>query len=102
LLEAHVGVTVAELPSLYAAVAVTVTVAPTNTGVADAFTSNPVTVTSAASTVILTESLWPANVPVTVAVPAATAVTVPSALTVATVASLEVHVGVTAAVVSSL
>jgi hypothetical protein len=49
-----------------------------------------------------TESLWPLNVPVIVALPAATAVTVPDVDTVATLSALEAHVGVTAALVPSL
>ena len=53
-------------------------------------------------TVIPTESLCPLTVPVIVAVPAATAVTVPDEDTVATAVSLELHVGATVAVVPSL
>ena len=53
-------------------------------------------VTVAAVTVIPTEALCPANAPVIVAVPAATAVTVPDADTVATCVLLDDQVGVTA------
>jgi hypothetical protein len=55
-----------------------------------------------AVTVIPTDPLCPANVPVIVVVPNATAVTVPDADTVATAVSLELHVGVTAALAPSL
>ena len=80
----------------------TVTVAPTDTVVADAFTASPVTVASVAVTVTFTESLCPLYVPVIVALPAATPVTVPDEDTVATAVSLELQMGVTAAFVPSL
>ena len=59
LLELHVGVIVALVPSLYVAVAVTVAVAPTTSAVADALTEISVTVASAVTTVMSTESLCP-------------------------------------------
>ena len=49
-----------------------------------------------------TAALCPPNVPVTVAVPTATPVTVPDEVTVATPVSLDDHVGLTVAVVPSL
>ena len=95
-----VGVTVAELPLVYAAVAATVAVSPTEICVVDTLTVRLVTVDNWIRGA--KDPLCPSNVPVIVAVPAATAVTVPSALTVTTAASLEVHAGVTAALVPSL
>ena len=71
----------------------TVVVSPTSRLVTAAVTARLVTV--AAVTVISTEALCPANAPVIVAVPAATAVTVPDADTVATCGLLDDQVGVT-------
>ena len=55
-----------------------------------------------AVTVIPADALCPLNVPVTVALPAATAVTVPEDETVATSVLLDDQVGLTVAVVPSL
>ena len=49
-----------------------------------------------------TESLWPSNVPVMVAVPAASALTMPDEDTVATSGLLDAQVGVTVAELPSL
>ena len=77
-------------------------VVPTVTVVAEAVTATSVTVTKAATTVRTTVPLWPLNVPVIVVVPPATAVTVPDAVTVATVVLLELQVGEMTALVPSL
>ena len=102
LLELHVGVTVPLVPSLYVAVAVTVAVAPTSRLVAEALTDTPATVAVGVVTVMLTVPICPLNVPVIVAVPAATAVTVPDDDTVASPVLLDDQVGLTVAVVPSL
>ena len=59
LLDDQAGVTVADVPSLYAAIAVTVAVPPTHRVVAEALTEISVTVASAVTTVMSTESLCP-------------------------------------------
>ena len=102
LLELHVGVTVADVPSLYAAVAVTVVVAPTAKEVAAALTVRLVAVAPDTVTVMTAEALCPPTVAVMVAVPSAWAVTVPAASTLATDELLDSHEAFTLALVPSL
>ena len=102
LLDAQLGVTVAVIPSLYVAVALTVVVAPTVNDVDDALTDTLETVAVGAMTVISTVPLRPSCDAITVTVPAATAVTVPDCVTVAMDGSLDAQRGFIAAVVPSL
>ena len=80
----------------------TLAVAPTARLAAEALTDTPVTVAVGVVTVMLTVPLCPLNVPVIVAVPAATAVTAPDDDTVATPGLLDDQVGLTVAEVPSL
>ena len=102
LLELHVGVTVADVPSLYAAVAVTVVVAPIAKEVAAALTARLVAVAPDTVTVMTAEALCPPTVAVMVAVPGAWAVTVPATSTLATDELLDSHEAFTLALVPSL
>jgi hypothetical protein len=102
LLDTQLGVTVAAVPSLYVAVALTVVVAPTVNDVDDAPTDTLDTVAVGAMTVISTVPLRPSYDAITETVPAATAVTVPDCVTVAMAGSLEPQRGFIAAVVPSL
>ena len=77
-------------------------VAPTSRLVAEALTDTPVTVAVGVVTVMPTVPICPLNVPVIVAVPAATAVTVPDDDTVTTPVLLDDQVGLTVAEVPSL
>ena len=83
------------------AVAVTVVVSPTVRLAAPADTDTLSSDTTSV-TVIATDPVCPPNVAVMVVVPAASAVTVPEVVTVATEVSLEIQVGLTVAVVPSL
>ena len=102
LLELHVDVTVTDVPSLYAAVAVTVVVAPTTTVVAAALTVRLVAVAPDTVTVMTAEALCPPTVAVMVAVPGAWAVTVPATSTLVTDELLDSHETFTPALVPSL
>ena len=92
LLDAHSAVTAPVVLLLYVAVADTDVCAPTSSVVVPALTLNPVTVTDSACTVTVTEALCPPYVPVSTALPAATAITLPAPDTVATPVLLDVHV----------
>jgi hypothetical protein len=83
------------------AVAVTLVVSPTVRLVASADTETLKSDTSSV-TVITTDPVCPPDVAVMVVVPAASAVTVPEVVTVATEVSLEAQVGLIVAVVPSL
>ena len=77
-------------------------VAPTSRLAAEALTDTPATVAVGVVTVMLTVPLCPLNVPVIVALPAATVVTVPDDETVATPVLLDDQLGLTVTDVPSL
>ena len=102
LLNDQLGVTVAVVPSLYVAVALTDVVAPTVNVVDDTLTDKLDAVAVGTTTLISNVPLRPSCDAMTVTVPTATAVTVPACVTVATAGSLVAQMGITVAVVSSL
>ena len=83
------------------AVAVTVVVSPT-LRLALATDTETLKSDTNSVTVITTDPLWPSDVAVIVVVPAASAVTVPEVVTVATEVVLEAQVGLMVEVVPSL
>ena len=102
LLNDQFGVTVAVVPSLYVAVALTDVVVPTVNVVDDTLTDKLDTVAVGTTTLISNVPLRPSCDAMTVTVPTATAVTVPACVTVATAGSLVDQMGITVAVVPSL
>ena len=93
LLDDHVAVTSCLDPSAFTACAITVVVSPT-VRLVSSFATDTLRDEND-SLPILTDPLLPSYVPVMTVVPAASAVTTPSAMTEATPALLDDHVGVT-------